>query len=529
MDIPGGGFVAMDPRCHDDKLLAWAGRTGLPVLALNYRKAPEHPYPYALNECYDAYHTLVTSRGRCIGLAGTMVPKIVLSGDSAGGNLAVGTILMLLQSSPHSTYDPAYRTTQLSLPLPEALVSVYPALDVNIGNWMTDEQMALIRIPERKRTNRGVLRRKSDDYRKLTPDTPHGSDDEDESRLKMKPPSPRRNTSTSGHLLSDQPMTESPVTANPNEPFTSAAHTIDAKRKAKTSLINAQTPQPLRTRLAMSSMISYFNDRILSPEMLRAMIILYIGPYNKPDFSTDFLLSPLLAPEALLARFPKVYMLTGERDPLVDDTVIFAGRLRQAKLQRFRERQELGLESSSARFREEDHVEVMLIPGISHGFLQFVSVFPEGWKYILQCSRWMREVFRAADERDATAPPTPAEGLDGDYFSHIKERHHRRQGSQSDNEDRPLEMSSLSLTSSHDQGRRKGSTVMAKAGAERASVSGRGSIKKSSSGRNFSGRMSPIATRKSLVRLASHEDLLGRRMHGLTGGLMGGELVPDTP
>jgi hypothetical protein len=40
-DIPGGGFVAMSPRCHDDKLLAWAARTGLPVLALDYKKAPE--------------------------------------------------------------------------------------------------------------------------------------------------------------------------------------------------------------------------------------------------------------------------------------------------------------------------------------------------------------------------------------------------------------------------------------------------------------------------------------------------------
>ena len=89
--------------------------------------------------------------------------------------------------------------------------------------------------------------------------------------------------------------------------------------------------QPLKTRLAVPSLISYVSDRVLTPEMLRAMIILYIGPHSRPDFATDFLLSPVLAPDSLLAQFPKTYFLTGERDPLVDDTVIMAGRIRAAK------------------------------------------------------------------------------------------------------------------------------------------------------------------------------------------------------
>ncbi|KAI7342650.1 hypothetical protein KC336_g23172, partial [Hortaea werneckii] len=216
----------------------------------------------------------------------------------------------------------------------------------------------------------------------------------------------------------------------------------------------------------MSSMISYFNDRILSPEMLRAMIILYIGPYNRPDFATDFLLSPLLAPENLLAHFPKLYLLTGERDPLVDDTVIFAGRLRQAKLQRFQERQELGLLPASARFDERQHVEVMLIPGISHGFLQFVSVFPDGWKHIAQCSRWMKRAFQEAEgrERERESPivdsaavsvnATPMEEDErrtgNDYFDWVqgarRTQQHRSRAGSSDLEDRPLEMGLLSMT-----------------------------------------------------------------------------------
>lgn len=78
LNIPGGGFVAMSPRTHDDSLLAWAGRTGLPILSLDYRKAPEFPYPYALDECYDVYRTLIATSGRCVGLSGATVPTIVV-------------------------------------------------------------------------------------------------------------------------------------------------------------------------------------------------------------------------------------------------------------------------------------------------------------------------------------------------------------------------------------------------------------------------------------------------------------------
>ncbi|KAI7193710.1 hypothetical protein KC352_g21167 [Hortaea werneckii] len=312
----------------------------------------------------------------------------------------------------------------------------------------------------------------------------------------------------------------------------------------------------------MSSMISYFNDRILSPEMLRAMIILYIGPYNRPDFATDFLLSPLLAPENLLAYFPKLYLLTGERDPLVDDTVIFAGRLRQAKLQRFQERQELGLLPASARFDERQHVEVTLIPGISHGFLQFVSVFPDGWKHIAQCSRWMKRAFQEAEGRESRDSPvldfsagdsasaaasvnaTPMEEerrTGNDYFDWVqgarRTHQHRSRAGSSDLEDRPLEMGLLSMTAARNHGRHgsgndSGSNSSRRGKEARHATSGRGQVKKPSAAMNggfSSGRRSPITTRKSLVRLASTEDLMSRRMHGLTSGMMGDGLPPKTP
>ncbi|PGH23484.1 hypothetical protein AJ80_02438 [Polytolypa hystricis UAMH7299] len=583
LDIPGGGFVAMCPRTSDDKLLALAAKTGVPVLSLDYKKAPEHPYPYALNECYDVYHTIVSSRGRCIGLSGMTCPKVVITGDSAGGNLATGLTLMILQSG---TADSSHWQSQESLPAPAGLVLLYPSLDMNIGGWMTEEQMSLIRDRGMRKTNQNILRRKSEDYYKLTPATPCQSSDcmpvvreyfnqQHEGVLSV-PQSP-----TSGHSH----HIDKPVPGNVAEQVITVAD---------------EHPTQIQTRLAVSSMISYFNDRILTPEMMRAMIILYIGPYNRPDFSTDFLLSPLLAPDSLLARFPKTYLLTGERDPLVDDTVIFAGRIRQAKLHRFRERQELGLEKSTREFDEKAHVEVTLVPGISHGFLQFVSVFPEGWRQIFRCSRWIKGLFASAEQAEQAMKSAPSlqsrrratpratsralvssvgsihGGMDMSNGSISRSRYHKRglTGESSADEDRPLEMSILGMSK-----RSSSPSSLSKAedpspgGATESPISPNipanhplpeGAPKKpifASSLKTFHpSRPSPrppagarpsgqknlnngvsdgettdeddgithdwkerlrIHREKSFSSLPSEEDLLGRRMKGLAGGLMG--------
>ena len=481
LDVPGGGFVAMNPRHHDDKLMAWSAKTGLPVLSLDYRKAPEHPYPYALNECYDVYHTLVATLGRCIGLAGTSLVRIVLTGDSAGANYAVGLVLMILQSAGN---DRRFQDGE-SLPLPEGLILVYPALDLNIGNWMSDEQMSLIQDQRTRKTNRDILRRKSQDYYRLTPHTPHPSDDEMDSS-----PAPKGKQE-------QEPMVTTADTSTPVLTSSTVKERDIAGRPSvarQTSVLASTRPKPLKTRLAVASMISYFNDRILTPEMMRAMIILHVGPHNRPDFSTDFLLSPLLAPEALLAKFPKTYLLTGERDPLVDDTVIFAGRLRQAKYNDFVQRRELGLVKAKDEFSEKDHVEVTLLPGVSHGFLQFVSVYPNGWKYIFRCGRWIEDIFDANDE----VYQSPTNNGFASNHSSPEHRHHRRVPTESSgDEDMPLAMSSVSA-------KENGHT------SPRPAKGRSGRIRRRDENRN-----------RSMVSLASEEDLLGRRMKGLASGLTG--------
>lgn len=519
LDVPGGGFVAMDPRCNDDKLFAWSGKSGLPVLSLDYKKAPEFPYPYALNECFDVYATLIQSRGRCIGMSGKHVPRIILTGDSAGGNLAVATTLMILETgNPHLCRVSGRGT----LPYPDGLICFYPTLDMNIGNWMTDEQMTLIRDRKMRKTNRSIVRRKSRQYNDLV-GTPHHSDEEDESSP------PRESVEVAVIDDEDSPpkTSEDEKTEEQEEnPHPEFSHTGPRSLSPEPEPVSrtksaSHHSEPMRTRLATSSMISYFNDRVLTPEMMRAMIILYIGPHNRPDFSSDYLLSPVLAPEALLAEFPKTYFMTGERDPLVDDTLIFAGRLRRAKEAALRHSttpKSPGGHYTEEELRDIGAAEVMLLPGTSHGFLQFPSVYPPAWKHFNRCADWFEQLYSHADSvrwRKEKAARSR---------THTGAHEHRRGQStaeSSGDEDRPLEMSMTKIRGrSSTQAHERRQSLQQQKQEQDTTNPGERRGSKAQSPPKANGKRK-LNKNKSLVRLDSSEDLLGRRMEGLTSGLTG--------
>jgi len=462
LNFPGGGFVAMSPRHYDEMLLAWARRCpGIPIVAVDYKRAPEFPYPHALNECYDVYHSIAHTKGKCVGLSGETLPRIALSGDSAGGNYATGVTLMILNSTSTSSTGHLMEEGWRGLPLPDGLVLVYPSLDLNISSWMNDDQMKLIRQRDMRKTNRNVVKRKSEDFEHASGIVrPHKSDEDDDEGSDSEPVAVNRSFKGGGSVV---------------------GKTVSATTNSK--------PRLLSTRLAMTSRLSYFNDRLLTPEMMRAMVILYIGPHNRPDFATDFFLSPIVAPEDLLARFPKTYFLTGERDPLVDDTVIFAGRIRQAKKAVWRHRRDLGLESG--RSRPGEGVEVSLIPGISHGFLQMSTLYPEARREINKCARWLNEILadRPYDDSGDDEPPSTGAGTSGGGWRN-HERSFTGESMTSNDEDRPLEMSIINgnARSSRSRGvpsRRRG-------------------------------------RRMSNASLGSEVDLVGRRMQGLAGGLTAG-------
>jgi len=131
LHFPGGGFVAQTPHHHSDYLSYWANLLDLPVLSVNYRKAPAHPFPDGLNDCFEVYKQLIVSNGKCIGMNsdhrdgdGTEKIQIALVGDSAGGNLAAAVTLKSIVDS-------------ISLPIGVHLI--YPSLDMVGDIWRREE------------------------------------------------------------------------------------------------------------------------------------------------------------------------------------------------------------------------------------------------------------------------------------------------------------------------------------------------------------------------------------------------------
>lgn len=82
--LHGGGFVACSPRTHRP-ITGWFALNGFRVFVPDYRLAPEHPFPAAIEDAVAAWRAL---RSRVAG-------PIVVAGDSAGGTLALALMLAL--------------------------------------------------------------------------------------------------------------------------------------------------------------------------------------------------------------------------------------------------------------------------------------------------------------------------------------------------------------------------------------------------------------------------------------------------
>jgi monoterpene epsilon-lactone hydrolase len=85
--LHGGGYVIGSPRSHRHLVAAIAGAAGTAALLVDYRLAPEHPFPAALEDALAAYQWLL-GRGLAAG-------RVVVAGDSAGGGLTVATLLAI--------------------------------------------------------------------------------------------------------------------------------------------------------------------------------------------------------------------------------------------------------------------------------------------------------------------------------------------------------------------------------------------------------------------------------------------------
>jgi acetyl esterase/lipase len=105
--LHGGAYCVGSPATHRSITTRIARLTAATVFAADYRLAPEHPFPAAIDDAVAAYRGLIAA-----GLAPT---RIVIAGDSAGGGLALATAL---------------RLRELGEPMPAALVLFSPWIDL---------------------------------------------------------------------------------------------------------------------------------------------------------------------------------------------------------------------------------------------------------------------------------------------------------------------------------------------------------------------------------------------------------------
>jgi len=90
--LHGGGWVLLSPDSHARLTKQLAVGAGAVVVSIDYRLAPENPYPAALDDCVAAFRWV---RENATSLGGDPA-RVSLGGDSAGGNLAAAVTLRLL-------------------------------------------------------------------------------------------------------------------------------------------------------------------------------------------------------------------------------------------------------------------------------------------------------------------------------------------------------------------------------------------------------------------------------------------------
>jgi acetyl esterase len=86
----GGGFAVGSVDTHDGPCRKLAVETGYPVVSVDYRLAPEHPFPAGLRDCYATLEWVADNADELDGDP----DRLVVAGDSAGGNLATATALL---------------------------------------------------------------------------------------------------------------------------------------------------------------------------------------------------------------------------------------------------------------------------------------------------------------------------------------------------------------------------------------------------------------------------------------------------
>ena len=113
--IHGGGFLSMSSKTHTVHTKSMVAQTGVPIFSIDYRLAPENPFPAALEDCWGVYDWLINHGFHQMNLN---PKKILVIGDSAGGNLVCGITTLAIINK---------------MRVPDEIILIYPSLQLSMG------------------------------------------------------------------------------------------------------------------------------------------------------------------------------------------------------------------------------------------------------------------------------------------------------------------------------------------------------------------------------------------------------------
>ncbi|AWP21471.1 putative hormone-sensitive lipase-like [Scophthalmus maximus] len=332
----GGGFVAQTSRSHENYLRIWSKELNVPVLSVDYSLSPEAPFPRALEECFYAYCWALNN----CHLLGSTAERVCLAGDSAGGNLCI-TVSMKAMST--------------GIRVPDGIMAAYPATLLTTAAspsrllTLIDPLLPL-----------GVLAKCLNAYA--------GADCQ-----VVQPAVVSGSLSTLGRdtamLLSDLTQGASNWIQSFLDPMLSSAGVARSMSRSHSSETRRTS-----TRTSTENTVDYPQGF----EPLRSECLAVVHPTSSPVFTNPFV-SPLLAPNHLLRGLPPVYIVASALDALLDDSVMFAKKLR-----------DMG-----------QPVSLTVVEDLPHGFLSLSQLAKETEVAAEICVARIRQVFEQEK-------PTPA-------------------------------------------------------------------------------------------------------------------------
>uniref|UniRef100_A0A8C9TQP8 Hormone-sensitive lipase n=1 Tax=Scleropages formosus TaxID=113540 RepID=A0A8C9TQP8_SCLFO len=316
----GGGFVAQTSKSHEPYLRSWSQDLAVPILSVDYSLAPEAPFPRALEECFYAYCWALKN----CHLLGWTGERVCLAGDSAGGNLCV-TVSM--------------RAASHGMRIPDGIVAAYPAT-----------LLTAYASPSRLLTLMDPLLPLSVLSRCLSAYAGEG--------IFFNP----QGLSTLSMVRRDTALLLRDFKQGASNWFHSL---LDSNRVSQCASGSQSVALP-----ADNSEMSCSREFPEGFEPLRSEQLAEMRMQSSPIVRNPYM-SPLLAPDSMLRGLPPVHIVACALDPMLDDSVMFAKRLRNI----------------------DQPVTLRVVEDLPHGFLSLSQLSRETREAANVCVERIREVF----------------------------------------------------------------------------------------------------------------------------------------